>query len=153
MSDYDYPKLELAAKTDAEALEGRVLTRFLVHIVEPEFNVAILETDDGTWEICGRIGAEVLGIERVAVTREEFHGKSEAVRRHAPFEVFVGRQIAQVRTLGEAWNGHGFELTFYGLPEQTMLIQSIYSEPRPEGLEDCLRLGIGMYVCTTEGAG
>jgi hypothetical protein len=153
MTDYDYAKLELMARESVGALEGRLLSKFLVHVVEPEFNVAILVTDAGTWEICGRIGAEVLGITRADSTREEGGTDGESVRRYPAFSRFEGRRIEQARTLGHAWNGHGFEITFEGLPDQTMLIQSIYSLPKAEGLEDCLRLGIGMYVSSTDGAG
>lgn len=117
-----------------------------MQIVEPEFNVAVLVTADGTWEICGRIGGEVLGIKRAASTRDESEAEGNLVRRYPAFSPFEGRRIEQARTLGHAWNGHGFELTFEGLPHQTMLIQA-------DDRHDCLRLGVGMYVSSTEEAG
>lgn len=43
-ADCGYPRLESEAQERVGALRGRILTKFLVHIVEPEFNVAILVT-------------------------------------------------------------------------------------------------------------
>jgi hypothetical protein len=47
--------------------------------------------------------------------------------------------------IGEAWNGHGFEICFEGLLGKTMLVQSIYAGEKPEGFDDCIRLGTGNY--------
>lgn len=145
MSAYDYARLETEAREGLRALEGKLLTKFLVQIVEPEFNVAILVTRDGTWEICGRIGGEVLGIRRVDCIRDEGGAEGNVVRRHPPFSQFEGRRIERTRTLGHAWNGHGFELTFEAAPLRTMLIQA-------DDRHDCLRLGVGSYVSETEQA-
>ena len=64
MTDYDDDGLERAAAADVKALEGCLLREVLVHIVEPEFNVFFLVTDDGVWGISGRVGSEVLSISR-----------------------------------------------------------------------------------------
>lgn len=63
MTDYDYDRLERAA-ADVKTLEGCLLREVLAHIVEPEFNVDFLVTDDGVWEVSGRVGGEVLSISR-----------------------------------------------------------------------------------------
>ena len=153
MSDYDYAKLEAKAKAEVKLLEGRLLEKVLVHVVEPEFNLVIFVTDAGTWEVFGRVGSEVVGIRRAPAQPTEYGGEHERLGPYPPFSEFEGRRIAQARTIGEAWNGHGFEFTFDGLPNRTMLIQSIYSSPKSPELHDCLRLGIGTYASSTEEAG
>jgi hypothetical protein len=153
VTDYDYDRLERAAAADVKALEGCFLREVLVHIVEPEFNVVFLVTDDGVWEVSGRVGSEVLGISRAPEHVERYSTEHASVNGYGPYEQFQGRRIVQARTIGEAWNGHGFEFTFEGLPHRSMLIQSIYSSPKPPDLEDCLRLGIGVYASSTKEAG
>ncbi len=39
-ADYDYESMIAEAAASLSQLEGRVLRRFIVHVVEPEFNVA-----------------------------------------------------------------------------------------------------------------
>jgi hypothetical protein len=51
----------------------------------------------------------------------------------------------QARSIGSAWNGHGFEFSFEGLPDRTMIVQSIDTGERPADFADCLRFGIGYY--------
>lgn len=55
------------------------------------------------------------------------------------------------RTIGSAWNGHGVELSFVGVPNKTVIVQSIYAGNKPTDQEDCLRLGIGSYALTADG--
>jgi hypothetical protein len=136
MNRYDYRKLEAEAAEALRALEGQLLTSFLVQIVEPEFNVAILVTPGGTWEICGQLGGELLGVRRVDSPRNEGGENGSLVCRHPPYSQFEGRRITQTRTLGRAWNGHGFELTFEGSPFHTMLIHA-------NDQHDCLTLAVG----------
>jgi len=70
-----------------------------------------------------------------------------------PFDLFSGRRVTQARMIGEAWNGHGFEFSFEGLPNRTMIVQSICTgADREQELHDCLRLGVGYYFLHDETA-
>jgi len=152
MDSYDYPRLIAAACEALPEVEDRVQVDVLVQVVDPEYNQIWLVFDEGTYVIHGRVGSEYLGIEPAETPAIDERRKGIRMERHEPFAQFVGRRLVQARMLGEAWNGHGFEFTFEGLTDFTMLIQSIYSSPKPDGAEDCLRLGVGHYRCGTEDA-
>ena len=145
-TDYDYPAMIAEATAALLKLEGHVLWQFLVQIVAPEFNVAYLLLDNATYAIQGRIGGEVLEIVLVDSAPLINADNNTAVKEFAPFSLFLGRRIIGARTIGGAWNGHGFEFSFEGLWDKTMIIQSIYTGAAPPGFEDCLRLGIGEYI-------
>ncbi len=149
MDSYDYPRLIAEACKALPEVEGRMLVDVLVQVVEPEYNQVWLVFEDLTFVIHGRVGSEYLGIEAGSAPTDAV---MEGVQHHAPFTQFVGRRLVQARMLGEAWNGHGFEFTFEGLTGLSMLIQSIYSSPKPDAVEDCLRLGVGHYSCGTDDA-
>lgn len=145
---YDYGALVAAADTAIQSLAQRRLLRFFVQVVSHEFNVAYLVLEDGAVAVQGQVGGEVLGVfplEELPV--EGGVGDGISVISYPAFKPFEGRSIAKARTIGSAWNGHGFELSFVGMCEQTMLIQSIYAGPRPPDSDDCLRLGVGSYAC------
>jgi hypothetical protein len=151
MSTYNYPRLIAKACAELPNVEGQVLVDALVQTIDPEYNQVWLVFEDSTYVIYGRVGSEYLGIERGDVpTGEEPEGVR--IERHEPFTRFIGRRLLQARMIGEAWNGHGFEFTFEGLTDYSMLIQSIYSSPKPDRAEDCLRLGVGHYSCGTDDA-
>jgi hypothetical protein len=150
---HDYEQMVKDASMELATLEGQLLFRLLVQEVEPEFNVLYLLTDGGAYAIQGRIGGEVLEI--VLMDQPPAEGPWPdsclvVVKPLAPFALFEGRRIVQARSIGCAWNGHGFEFSFEGLPSRTLLVQSIYTGSKPDGYEDCLRLGIGSYVFDTE---
>jgi|ERR1044071_7717606 hypothetical protein len=147
-TSYDYASMTAEAASKLAQLEGRVLLRCLVQIVPPEFNVAYLALDVGIWCIQGRIGGEVLEI----FTIEEIpvDGREEiSIKAFEPFSMFLNRRIVQARSIGSVWNGHGFEFSFEGLPDRTMIVQSIYTGDKADGFEDCLRLGMGYYFHDT----
>lgn len=145
-TDYDYESMIAEAASVLSQLEGRVLLRFLTHIVEPEFNVAYLVLDNGVFSIHGRVGGEVLQIVPVDEAPPEISESHAAVKPFEPFSIFLNRRIVQARSIGTAWNGHGFEFSFEGLPDKTMIVQSIYAGDTPPDYNDCLRFGIGDYV-------
>lgn len=144
MNSYDYPRLIAEACKALSEVEGRLLVEVLVQVVDPEYNQVFLAFDDATYVIYGRSGSEYLGIERGEAPTDTMMEEGQ-IERYVPFTQFVGRRLAQARMIGEAWNGHGFEFTFDGVVNRSMLIQSIYSSPKPDGVEDCLRLGVGCY--------
>jgi hypothetical protein len=145
MNDHDYARRESETLRDLKQLEGLRLTRVLVQIVAPEFNCIDLVFEEAAFEVCGQIGSEIIGIKKLPeIPRPSDTGHIQTVD-FEPFSIFVGRLIVQARAIGSAWNGHGIELSFEGLPDRTMLIQSIYSGDKPAEYEDCLRLGIGTY--------
>jgi hypothetical protein len=145
-TDYDYKSMIDEAASLLTQLEGRLLLQFLTHIVEPEFNAAYLVLEDGVFSIHGRVGGEVLQIILVNEAPPESAETNAAVKLFAPFSIFLNRRIVQARSIGSAWNGHGFELSFEGLPDRTMIVQSIYAGEKPPDFDDCLRFGIGFYI-------
>jgi hypothetical protein len=144
-TDYDYESMIAEATSVLTQLEGRLLRRFLIHVVEPEFNAAYLVFDDGVFSIHGGVGGEVLQIVRVEDAPRERSEANAAVKPFDPFSIFLNRRIVQARTIGTAWNGHGFEFSFEGMPDRTMIVQSIYAGEKPGAFDDCLRLGVGSY--------
>ena len=144
--DYDYPKLIAERSAALKEIEGQTLEKVLVQVVAPEFNGLYLQLTQGWYVASGEIGSEILG----------FHKMAEApivnrmsdltwVGPFQPFDIFVGKKVALARHIGEAWNGHGFELSFEALPDKTMIVQSIYTGSQPKEFNDCIRLGIGQY--------
>jgi len=152
MDSHDYPAIIREHCKALPEVVGKILTQALVQIVEPEFNVFVLVFADSAYAISGRVGAEVIGIHRLDTPPEE--GTSSPITVTKPFkmfDLFLGRRIAQARMIGEAWNGHGFEFSFEGLPNRTMIVQSIYAGAENEQeLHDCLRLGVGCYYLQDE---
>lgn len=148
MVDYDYSNDVNAAVRLLDDLEGALVARILVNVVIPEFNVVYLITDRGCFALQGEIGGEYLGIHKLDDEPIEVKEDGYIISSYQPFSQFERRRIVAARTFGEVWNGHGFELSFEGIVDKTMLVQSIYSGEKPTELEDCLRLGIGHYALT-----
>lgn len=134
-------------------LEGKVLEQIRVNIVVPEFNVVFIQADAQVYALQGEIGSEILGITKVEklpdLTEQDYY----SIRSYPPYDRFLGKTIVQVRMIGAAWNGHGFEISFRELPGETMIIQSIYSGEKEKEFGDCLRLGIGTYEWNSERVG
>jgi len=126
-------------------LEGAIVLQVLVNVVDPEFNVVYLKTDKGVYSIQGEMGSEYLGIRKLEEMPEITNDEGYIISSFKPFTIFEGKKIKQAHQVGEAWNGHGFELCFENEPNKTMIVQSIYSGDKPEEFDDCLRLGIGSY--------
>jgi hypothetical protein len=148
---YDYPKLIQERAKDLQCIEGQILEKVLVHVVEPEYNILYLKFGDGWYQARGEIGAEILGFHKSTEAPIEDASRGESwVGPYPPYEIFIGRTVAATRHIGEAWNGHGFEISFKENPKLTIIVQSIYTSPKPPGFEDCIRLGIGSYSYTTE---
>src|SRR5881394_698150 len=142
MNSNDYPAI---IQQDCAALPetvGKLLTRTLVQVVEPEFNVFFMILEDSTYAISGRVGGEVLGIRRLDLPPTEGQeARMTVTKPFRPFDLFSRRRVTQARMIGEAWNGHGFEFSFEGLPNRTMIVQSICTgADRGQELHDCLRL-------------
>lgn len=124
-------------------LPGKILREVFVNVSAPEFKAVYLCTDNGVYVIRGEIGSEILGIHKVHQAPETQGGST--IQKFPPFDCFLGKQVTQVRMIGEAWNGHGFELSFSELQGKTILIQSIYAGEKPAEYHNCLRPGIGTY--------
>lgn len=145
MINYDYTKDIESSCTLLSDLEGAVLEAVLINVVDPEFNVVYLQTTQGIFALQGEVGGEYLGVHRLDAMPEVTNQESYIVCKYEPFEKFVGNSISQARQIGTAWHGHGFEFTFNGCTNKSMIVQSIYCGSKPEQLEDCLRLGVGLY--------
>ena len=149
--EYDYPRLIRERSKDLAKIEGQILEKVLVHVVEPEYNALYLKFPDGWYQARGEIGSEILGFHKSSEPPIEDKSCHQSwIGGYKPFEVFIGKKVVSTRHIGDAWNGHGFEISFEELPEKTLIVQSIYTTPKPPGFEDCLRLGIGNYSYTTE---
>ncbi len=126
-------------------LQGEVLESLLINVAIPEFNVVYLKTKTQKFCIHGQAGSEYIGIHKIEEWPEEESDETRVVCKYPPFEIFVGHKISMARQMGSIWNGHGFEISFEGVEDKTLIVQSIYAGDVPAGLDDCLRLGIGHY--------
>ena len=140
---YDYRGLESEFRAALKQLEGRTLREVVLQSVEGEINVVLLVTDAQIFSVEGAIGGELLRL--VLATPPEVPGSGPSYEQYEPATSFLGTRIVQARPIGEAWNGHGLELSFEGLPDNTLIIQSIYSGDAPSGFHDCLRVGVANY--------
>jgi len=144
-TDYDYQALTAEAETRAKELVGRVLVGVQVNVIEPEFNFVHLETDAGGYAIRPEIGGEYVGVRKLDGPLNFESSDGSHLIPYAPFTRFIGKRIAEIHTIGKAWEGHGFEICFENMPNHSMLIMSMESAVTPEDYSDCLRLGIGEY--------
>jgi len=126
-------------------LKGALLNRLLINVVTDEFNVVYLETDKGVFALHGKMGGEYLGVHPLPEMPVPTEQEGVMICPYPPFNGFLGQRISQVRQIGSAWNGHGYELSFKDVLNKTMIVQSIHSGDKPDDLEDCLRLGVGHY--------
>lgn len=149
MSGYDYPKIIARSKPNIEKLHGALVEEIVVQIVDPEFNVLFLKTDRGAFAMQGAIGSEIVEVVALESPFPEIATEEGmSVTRHPHFDRFISHRIESIREIGEAWNGHGYELSFSDIFDASMIVQSIYCSPKLEGLEDCLRLGVVSYQNT-----
>lgn len=145
---FEYKDIIEQEKQKITLIEGKVLLDFMVDIVEPEFNIAYLIFTDSVYAIRGTIGSEVITINQIDYSDIIF--KNRQIIKFNPYSVFCNKKIFQARSIGEEYNGHGFEISFEGIFDKSMIIQSIYAGDKPKGFEDCIRLGIGQYFYTSE---
>jgi hypothetical protein len=151
MTTYNYPKLIEESSALMPVLVGKTLiSSVLINVVEPEFNVVYLNLDNEYFSIQGEIGGEYLGIHRLTELPEITDQDGYIISAYEPYDIFIGRKVLQIRQVGEAWNGHGYELSFEGIPNTTMIIQSMDVKGCPDDLVDCLRIGFGNYQLTYE---
>lgn len=59
---------------------------------------------------------------------------------------FEGLSIATIEKMGNEWEGSGFQISFNELFDKGLIIQSIYSGTKPDGFDDCLRIGVANYI-------
>jgi hypothetical protein len=119
---------------------GERLEAISVHVVPPEINILFLQFADFVVEVFGAYGSELL---RLEITNRLHEMETIELK---PLQIFQGKEIVQARTVGEPWNGYGFEISFKEMYDRTLLVQSIYSGDKPDGFDDCLRVGIGHYL-------
>lgn len=143
--NYDYEAYLSPSRELAKRLPGHRVVDIVVHFVDPEANVIYILTNSMNVSIHGAIGGEILRIALLETSIHELEHTGMDIRRHQPFNVFIGHRIVALREIGAPWNGHGWEVGFEGLPATTMLIQSIYADPKPAEFNDCLRLGVSQY--------
>jgi len=144
--EYNYPKLILERCKELKHIEGQVLEAVLINVVEPEYNVLYLKFTNGWFQVSGEIGSEFISISKI--DEDPIIGatsNSSWVGEYEPYNIFINKKVISARHIGEAWNGHGFEISFENMPNQTLLVQSIYTGTEPKDFGDCIRLGIGQY--------
>lgn len=99
------------------------------------------------YSVHGLLGSEVMCFKRRELQfQEKVVNEGSVVCRLPILDQFVGLEVAEVRQIGEAWNGHGFELSFKDVPDKTLILQSIYTGSEPKEFDDCMRIGVGNYV-------
>ena len=145
MPDYDYKADIQESCKLLPMIQGALVEKILINVVEPEYNVVYFLTDQGVFALQGEVGGEYLGIKRLDEPPEEINEDGYIICPYLPFIQFEGDRISQARQIGSAWNGHGFEFSFEKNLDKTMIVQSIYAGEKPSELEDCLRLGVAVY--------
>lgn len=149
---YDYEKIIKEGASDLVGIKGQKLEAALAGIVTDEINVVHLRFGGVWYSAHGLIGSEVMGFRRRSENfQEESVNEGSSICKLPVLEQFVGLMVAQTRHIGEAWNGHGFEISFVGEPTKTLILQSIYTGSEPEGLDDCMKIGVGNYVYQVPG--
>ena len=147
MTSYNYPELILQKTVDLPKILGLSLEKALVNFVGDESNVLYLKAGGRWFAAQPEIGGEILGFHELESSPTEGPSSDgSGIVGCALFQRFMGAQVAGVRQMGEAWNGHGFEMSFCGIVDYTLLVQSIHTGSEPQDYSDCLRLGVGSYV-------
>lgn len=145
--EYDYEKIIKERSSDLESIKGQKLDSALANVIADEINVVHL-LFGGTWySVHGLVGSEVMGLRRRAEQFvEESSSEGSCVCKLPILEQFIGLEVVEVRHIGAAWNGHGFEFSFKDVPDKTLILQSIYTGSEPEDFDDCMRIGVGNYI-------
>jgi hypothetical protein len=145
---FEYKYIIEQEKRKIVNIEGKTLKDFFVDIVEPEFNIAYLIFTDSVYSVKGTMGSEVISINQINYSDIDFVNRQ--IIRFIPFSIFCNKKIIQVRSIGEEFNGHGFEISFEGVLDKGMIIQSIYTGDKPIDFNDCIRLGISQYYYSSD---
>lgn len=153
MNEHNYKQLIEEEHKKIEKLQGKILDQVFVHSLSGRIFVVYLKLDNEFFMISGQLGSEYLGIferpeanEKIEERKGVKQAKEDIILEFKPFSIFLGKKIVQIRMIGEAWNGHGFEFSFEGMFDKTMIIQSLYAGDYDDSwLFDCMRLGIGTY--------
>ena len=141
MSDpYDYKTIEENLKQSLPTLDGRVVRSIKAQLVGTEVNQLIIDTDKGCIAIIPHIGGEVL-----LLSECDMPETSKNLQLIDVLVEFRDQKIVQARSLGGAWNGHGIEIGFEGMPTQTMLVSSVECSENNTETRDALRIGRGLY--------
>lgn len=142
---YQYRERETQFRKQLGRLNGRVLRDVLLQIIEPEINIVVLVFEDAVFSVQGQIGGELLNVIEAPPPATESLGPRAWYQAFEPAAQFRGKAVAQVRAVGEAWNGHGLEVSFAKYQAHTLIITSIDSGNAPEGFNDCLKVGVADY--------
>jgi hypothetical protein len=144
---YDYSGRERRFRDDLAALAGRRLTAMCVQVLHGQLNQVYLGFDDRLVSIHGDIGGELLKVVDIPAL-PELGVLEEGSRIWQPPQAIklVGRTIAAARAIGAAWNGHGMELAFEGLPTETVLITSVETPENKTDVHDALRVAFPTYA-------
>jgi hypothetical protein len=143
---HEYPRREAEFRNSIRALEGRTLREVVLQIIEPEINMVFLRFEEAWYAVVGQLGSELLQVYRHDGEPPDDLGPSAWYERFDAAALFHGRMVQQARAIGAAWNGHGIEISFAGVLDRTLIIQSIYAGAVPTGFVDSLRVGIASYV-------
>ncbi len=144
---YDYAGRERRFRDRLAAFVGRRLTAMRIQVLHGELNQVYLGLDDRFVSIHGDIGGELLKVVDIhALPELGLVGEGSRLWQPPQATKLIGRTIAAARAVGEAWNGHGLELAFEGLPTETILITSVETPENKSGLHDAIRVAFPTYV-------
>lgn len=148
----DFSRAIAKNTADLPTIIGHRLERVIVFYLSAEFNSLWLQTDCLWFTAHPQEGGDIMGFYRApeGPPPAEDYVWPNGCRDVRMYDDFIGHRVASTRQMGGGNNGHGFELSFEGVLDRTILIQSIDVAPRPERFWDCMRFGIGRYVYSSD---
>jgi hypothetical protein len=144
---YDYSRRERRFRESLAAFVGLHLTAMRIQVLHGELNQVFLGLDERLVSIHGDIGGELLKVVDVPAL-PDLGVVDEDSRIWQPPQAakLIGHAVAAARAVGEAWNGHGMELAFEGLPTETILITSVETPENKSDVHDMIRVAFPTYV-------
>jgi hypothetical protein len=144
---YDYPGRERRFRDGLAAFVGRRLTAMRIQVLHGELNQVYLGFDERLVSIHGDIGGELLKVVDISAL-PELGLVEEDSRIWQPRQAtkMIGHTVAAARAVGDAWNGHGMELAFEGLPTETILITSVETPENKTDVHDAIRVAFPTYM-------
>ena len=143
---YEYKQMIEDHCIDFESLKGHRIYKLFANICVDEINIVYLNINKQWYAINGLIGSEIMAFMLLDKEIKETYEESSCTCPLPILEQFKGLKIVNIREMGEAWNGHGFELSFENEPNKTLILQSIYTGADPTDFGDCIKIGVGNYV-------